>query len=77
MTEYQKELQTKDKKRMKELNERIQTVLEEYSEEYGALADESDKLYDMEEKLKKKYDKLNQKTGLNELYSQVEECYRN
>ncbi|GEM_PF-3787041 len=72
MDKYKKELSDIEKKKRKELNEKIQNVLDKHNEEYESLANESDKLYDMEEKLKIKYDELNKKTGLNKFYSKVE-----
>ena len=55
------------------LRQQIDQVMLEHEEAYAGLAAESEKLYDQQEALKKKYAALDRKTGLNKLFEKLGE----
>ena len=60
-----------------EIKEKVDAILREYSKQYEALADRSEKLYDEKEALKKEYEALDAKTGLNALYEELAKLIEN
>ena len=52
-----------------ELKSKIDAIMKEYEADYQALAEISERLYDERELLKKSYEELDKKTGLNALWS--------
>lgn len=56
-----------------EIQKFIDILMDEYEEEYLSLTQESEKLYEKQKKLKKKYEALDKKTGLNDLFSKLAE----
>lgn len=50
---------------------KIDQVMMDYEEEYLELGEKSEKLFDEQEALKKEYEKLDKKTGLNALFEKL------
>ena len=67
----QKSIEKKKQNEIELISKKITAIEKKYTREYRNLAEESEKLHAMKITLENKYKELDNKTGLNNLYSQL------
>lgn len=71
LSKFSEEEQTE----IKAIGKQIDEAESKYATEYEALAKESEKLFELNEALEKKYEELDEKAGVNKLYEKLNEYY--
>ncbi|WP_310991533.1 hypothetical protein [Aequorivita marina] len=64
-------LSIEDQKKVEAIKSKIDFIMTKYSKEFEELSNESEEIYERNEKLKKRYKELEEKTGYNTLFKEL------
>ncbi len=68
-------LSSKDRRKAESIKNEIDFILDKFSSDYKILADRSDSGCANDDELKTEYEKLDDKTGLNQLFKKLNELF--